>query len=157
MPRWFVTLALVGMLSACGANPAATPPPTNTIAPPTLTPEATHCAWTQAYSEAPPELVADAEQRLAASGVAGKVRLTASGENNSCDGFHLAAVDFEFSLRIDDLADQATMQTMVSAIEPIPAAVMRGNGNLGSVRIKFENASEFCWWQGGGCGEGISF
>jgi hypothetical protein len=112
---------------------------------PTATPM--NCAWTWASGAVPPAVDGRAQEMFAATGVEGKLVTSGFGENNSCDGFGLMAVDFEFQLRAADLRDQPVLAAMAAKVEPIPKQATQGQTNVGNVRIRFDVADAFCWWE----------
>jgi len=111
------------------------PPSATTI--PVFSPIATGCAWTQVYHiDVPSEIREQAQQQFGATGLEGSLQVSGYGELNSCDQqFHLAAVDFEFTLPVADLHDQQTMAARAAQVVPIPQQVVEGKPIVASGKV----------------------
>jgi hypothetical protein len=103
----------------------------------------------------PPDLVKRAQDALAASGLAGTLKVTGEGEY-SCTQFLLRSVSFELSVDVADLNDTAAMKTLAARVKEFPVKEVLGSGTLGGIRIRFRAVKQFCCWDDvQGCGSAM--
>ncbi len=141
-PRYLLAVIPLVLAMACGElQPALSAP---TAVPPT--PTGSPCPFVANPGPPPPEVekrAQDAFQAMAESGIRGKLRVQAYGEY-SCDKFGVQAVDFEYTLVVPDLQDQATIQEQVARVKQSAKESVQG-WNLGQVSVRFVSGQE-CFW-----------
>ena len=139
-------------------TPTETPTQTTTPTPTpiVITPTVTVCAYVENPGPVPPELEKRAQDAFAVTGLKGDLKVSGEGEY-TCSEFHLRSVDFEFSMDIADLTDIGSMKDIVDKVKMYPVKEVLNNTNLGNFRIRFRNATQFCWWDDAqGCGPAMS-
>ncbi len=132
------TLPLVLAVACAGVQPlsVAVPP----------TPTGTACPYVGNPGPPPPEVekrAQDAFQAMGSSGIRGRLRVQAYGEY-SCDKFGIEQVNFEYTLVVPDLQDQATIRDYVARVEQSAKESLQG-WTLGQVRVQFIAGQE-CHW-----------
>ena len=111
-----------------------------------------NCAWSQSRGGVPPEVEAEAQQQFAATGIPGTLLIIGHGENNSCDGFHLSDLQYEFAISVDDFADEQNLTALSARLQELPGQLTTTQTNMMPPRIRFETATQYCWWQETVCG-----
>jgi hypothetical protein len=117
---------------------------------PTLTPiqiTPTICFFTRNPGPPPPEVKQRAQEafiEMGASGIRGTLKVEADGEY-SCDRFAVEFVNFEYTLVVPDLQDQAIISEYSAIVKTSAKDSLQGQWNIGTVRIRFIQGNE-CWW-----------
>ena len=146
-------LLLVSLACSIPLSAAATPTPAPTafVLPPTIT----ICPFMENPGPPPADLVKRAQDAFAATNLKGDLKVTGEGEY-TCAEFLLRSVSFGFTLDIADLKDIGSMKEMVDKLKMYPVKEVLNNANFGSLKIRFSNGKEFCWWDDAqGCGPAI--
>ena len=111
-----------------------------------ITPTPTSCPYAQNPGPPPPAVVNKARvafNELGSKGIRGTLNVGADGEY-SCDRFGVMAVNFEYTLIVNDLEDQATLEKFASTVTKSARDSVKG-WNLGTIRIRFISGKECRW------------
>jgi hypothetical protein len=134
--KMIVTVLLVSIfLAACAPAPTPTP-----------SPSPTPCPYSRNPGPPPPEVEKRAQAAffaMGASGIRGTLKIEANGEY-SCDKFAVEDINFQYTLYVSNLGDQASMQEYASRVRASAKESAQG-WNMGVVRVRFVAGKE-CWW-----------
>lgn len=128
-------LTLFAVLTGCNAFlPGATP----------VLPTQTYCAWIRNPGPVPQDILTRAHKAFSATGLAGKMNLSADGEFH-CAQFNAESIYFEFTITVSDLGDSMAVQTIALQVETLARNSFQG-ANFGGTRILFKTEAEQCTW-----------
>jgi hypothetical protein len=92
----------------------------------------------------PPEVESQAQEAFFALQIPGKLKVEAFGEY-SCDHFGVEEIDYNYTLFVSDLSDQAALSALVSKVKDSAKNSLKGY-NLGTISVLFQSGKE-CWWE----------
>ena len=128
-------LTLFAVLTGCNASlPGPTP----------VLPTQTYCAWIRNPGPVPQEILTQAREAFSATGLAGKMNLSADGEYY-CEQFNAESIYFEFTITVSHLGDPMAVQTIALQVEALARNNLQG-ANFGGSKILFKTESEQCTW-----------
>jgi hypothetical protein len=107
---------------------------------------ATQCPYMRNPGPPPPEVkkrAQDAFFALGPSGIRGTLKVEANGEY-ACDQFAVEDINFEYTLYVSTLADQAMLKEYVTKVTQSAKDSLQG-WNFGYVKVRFVTG-ETCGW-----------
>lgn len=107
-------------------------------------PTQTYCAWIRNPGPVPQDILTRAQKAFSATGLAGKMNLSADGEYY-CEQFNAESIYFEFTITVSDLGDPMAVQTIALQVEALARNSLQG-ANFGGTRILFKTETEQCSW-----------
>jgi hypothetical protein len=103
----------------------------------------TICPYVGNPGPPPPEVEQKAGEGFISMGLTGNIKVEAYGEY-SCDHFSVEEINFDYTIYVRDLRDQAALNALVIKVKESAAGSLQG-WNLGKINIHFL-AGEECWW-----------